>query len=263
MRNFHLRFGIKIISDLFSKQKNIRNTNHPFLIFIIKCKRLRKVFKILRKLRKYSQVYDLLEDQFSKNVLLRILSGEVFGFENIFVSPSANFKYLNRNSYFEKLHDSNQVLDDGKYKLNLFNLKSIGFPLKVYDVNSSLNYTFLVEQYRYNHNKIIEVEEGDYVIDAGGCWGDTALYIAAKTGNSGKVFSFEFLERNLEVFYENLNLNPNLKDIIEIIKRPIWKDSNTELNYFEAGVSGVVFVNSNKKSSYYRKHAKKTTSFNW
>ena len=254
MLKFYLKFGIKLISDLFPiqifvKKEIIYAKKHPLKIFLEKCYRLKNILKIIRKLRNFSQIYNLLEDQYSKQVFIRLLSARVFGFENVFVSPIANIKWINKNSFFESLYDSNQVIDDGKYKLNLFNLRSIGFPLRVYDDNASLAFAFLIEQYRYKHNNIIEVEKGDYVIDAGACWGDTALYFAAKTGIFGKVFSFEFLERNLKIFKENLNLNPNLKDIIEINKRPIWKDSNTELNFYEDGVSGVVFFNNEKNST--------------
>ncbi|KKL21432.1 hypothetical protein LCGC14_2445530, partial [marine sediment metagenome] len=161
--------------------------------------------------------------------------------------PNTNILWKFSNSFFEKLYDSNQTIKVGKYSLKLFDLKPIGFPIKVYNVNVGIVYSFLLEQYRYNHNKIIEVQKEDIVIDAGGCWGDTALYFASKTGNFGKVFSFEFLERNLKIFNKNLNLNLNLKEIIEIINNPIWKDSNREINYYEDGVSGVVFFNNNKK----------------
>ena len=210
LNNFYLRFVINLISDLFPKQKflrrKIKNTKkHPFKILIIRCY---SFLRILSKLRNFSQTYDLLEDEYSKN-----------------------------------------ILNSGNYKLKLFNLKSIGFPIKLYNVNEGIVFSFLLEQYRFNHNNIIDVDKGDIVIDAGSCWGDTALYFATKTGKSGKVISFEFLERNLKVFNENLNLNPNLKDIIEIIKHPIWRDSNREIMYYENGVSGVVFFNGKKNSS--------------
>lgn len=64
--------------------------------------------------------------------------------------------------------------------------------------------TFIQKQYEYftDINDSIKTEKGDVVIDAGGCWGDTALYFAHEAGNDGKVFSFEFIPKNLEVFKE-------------------------------------------------------------
>lgn len=258
MINFYLRFVIKFISDLFpipifNRTKIIYKKKHPSTVIIKRYYRFKNIFRILGKLRFFSLIYNLLEDQYSKNLFIRLLSGRVFGFPNIFVSPNTNISWKYRKSFFEKLYDSNQTLKVGKYTLKLFDLKSIGFPIKLYNVNPGIVFSFLLEQYRYNHNKIIEVQKEDIVIDAGGGWGDTALYFASKTGNFGKVFSFEFLERNVKIFNENLNLNPNLKEIIEIINNPIWKDSNREINYYEDGVSGVVFFNNNKKKKLSQK----------
>jgi len=252
--NFYLRFVIKLISDLFpipifNRTNIIHKKKYPPSVIIKRYYRFKNIFRILGKLRSFSLIYNLLEDKYSKNLFIRLLSGRVFGFPNIFVSPNTNFIWKSRNFFFEKLYSSNQILKEENYNLRLYDLKSIGFPIKLYDVNASIVFSFILKQYRYKHYKIIEVQKGDIVIDAGGGWGDTALYFASKTGSSGKVFSFEFLERNLKIFNKNLNLNPNLKEIIEIINNPIWKESNREINYYEDGVSGVVFFNKKKNPS--------------
>ncbi len=44
-----------------------------------------------------------------------------------------------------------------------------------------------------------------------------------------KVFAFEFLEANLEVFNKNMELNPHFKDIIELIERPLGPKTNEML----------------------------------
>jgi len=250
--NFYLRFVIKLISDLFpitifNRTKIICNKKHLSTVIIKRYYRFKNIFRIFGKLRFFSPIYNLLEDQYSKKLFLRLLSGRVFGFPNIFVSPNTNISWKDRKSFFEKLYDSNQNLKVGNYDLKLFDLKSIGFPIKIYNVNAGIVFIFILEQYRYNHNKIIEVQKEDIVIDAGGCWGDTALYFAFKTGNFGKVFSFEFLDRNLKIFNHNLILNPYLKDIIEINNNPIWKESNREIYFYEDGVSGVVSFNNKEK----------------
>lgn len=250
-----MRFVIKLISDLFpipifNRTRLIYKKKHPSAVIIKRYNRFKNIFRLLGKIRFFSPIYDLLEDRYSKNLFIRLLSGRIFGFPNVYVSSNTNLFWKSNHHFFEKLYNSNQNLIAGKYNLKLFNLKSIGFPIKIYNVNAGIGFLFMLEQYRYNHNKIIEVQKEDVVIDAGGGWGDSTLYFASKIGNLGRVFSFEFLERNLKIFKKNLNLNPNLKDIIEINNNPIWKESNKELNYYEDGVSGVVFFNnSNKKSS--------------
>ncbi|KKN66592.1 hypothetical protein LCGC14_0470070 [marine sediment metagenome] len=252
MINFYLKVVIKLISDLFpiaifNRTKILYKIQHPPTVIIKRYLRFKNIFRILKKLGNFSQIYDILEDQYSKRLFIRLISGRIFGFPNILVSPKADLFLKLRKSFFEKLYESNQTLKAGKYNPKLFNLKSIGFPIKLYNLNAGIIFIFLLEQYRYNHNKIIDVQKADIVIDAGGGWGDTALYFASKIGNFGKVFSFEFLERNVKIFKENINLNPNLKEIIEIIQDPIWNYSNKEINFYEDGVSGVAFFNNNKK----------------
>lgn len=65
------------------------------------------------------------------------------------------------------------------------------------------------------------------MIDAGGCYGDTALYFAHKSG--GRVFSFEFMPDNLKVFRRNLELNPDLAKHVEIVPNPLWSASGQKL----------------------------------
>ena len=98
----------------------------------------------MSKLRNFSQTYDLLEDEYSKNVFIRLLSGRIFGFKNVFISPNTNILWKNRNSFFEELSDSKNILNSGNYKLKLFNLKSIGFPIKLYNVNEGIVFSFLL-----------------------------------------------------------------------------------------------------------------------
>lgn len=47
---------------------------------------------------------------------------------------------------------------------------------------------FVLNPYVYNKNGIsVKSEKGDIVIDAGACWGDTALNFASEVGEYGKV----------------------------------------------------------------------------
>ena len=86
---------------------------------------------------------------------------------------------------------------------------------------------FVLEQYRYKD--IVTVEEGDYVIDGGACYGDTALYFANRGKDKGKVFSFEFMDENLEIFKRNLELNPQYKNNIELVSKPLGLNSGEKL----------------------------------
>lgn len=85
---------------------------------------------------------------------------------------------------------------------------------------------FVLEQYAYRH--IISAQEGDYVIDGGACYGDTALYFAHKVGNNGHIYSFEFNPENLKIFHKNIALNPQIHNIT-LLEHPLYIDSQTKV----------------------------------
>ncbi|MCD6064245.1 MAG: hypothetical protein K0R82_2156 [Flavipsychrobacter sp.] len=95
---------------------------------------------------------------------------------------------------------------------------------------------FMLEQYRYKSSeKLIAVRPGQVVIDAGGCWGDTALYFASKTGSSGQVYTYEFVPHNLEIFRKNISLNPHLAPIVNIVEHPVWEKDGIDMYFVDNG----------------------------
>ena len=63
------------------------------------------------------------------------------------------------------------------------------------------------------------------------------MYFAHLAGPAGRVFSYEFAPGNLEIFSRNLNLNPGLKDRINIVERAAWSNSNFRLHFEDDGPS--------------------------
>ena len=99
-----------------------------------------------------------------------------------------------------------------------------------------INTDFIIKQYEFHREGLhIEAEAGDVALDAGGCFGDTALYFANKVGATGKVKVFEFIPKNLEILKKNLQLNPILSPCIEILKNPLWDRSNQNVYYLDNG----------------------------
>ena len=76
---------------------------------------------------------------------------------------------------------------------------------------SNVAWSFYLRQYYFSRaGVVIAPAPGDVVIDAGACFGDTALAFADSVGDSGKVHAFEVLPNNLLVAQHNLGLNPRL-----------------------------------------------------
>jgi len=112
----------------------------------------------------------------------------------------------------------------------------MGIPVSLYARPAGAYRTFGLQQYRCRCLPLpIEVAPRDYVLDGGGCWGDTALYFAEKVGEGGKVFSFEFLTEHLEIMQRNLEVNPTLGHRVEIVRRALWLESGKDMDYEARG----------------------------
>lgn len=104
--------------------------------------------------------------------------------------------------YYDFTNTKTEKIDIDGSDYYLYDLNNINIPVKLYyNYEYGVFVDFVIEQYRYK-NKVI-AEAGDYIIDAGGYFGDTALYFANLVGNNGRIYSFEFIDDNLKIFYKN------------------------------------------------------------
>lgn len=73
---------------------------------------------------------------------------------------------------------------------------------------ANIAYTFLKRSYFFVRDGIcIQPEAGDYVIDAGTCFGDTAVAFACAVGEQGAVYSFDPLPQHLAAAELNARQN--------------------------------------------------------
>ena len=81
-------------------------------------------------------------------------------------------------------------------------------------------------QYYYQHQGIrVSPEPGDYVLDCGACFGDTAIFFSHSVGPGGRVFAFDPLPRHVEVATFNIEQNGFI-DRAAIIPCGIGAESN-------------------------------------
>jgi len=180
----------------------------------------------------FQWLYDRLADSESQNTLVKVLAFRALGHHKVKL-PLNIPSYWDGLALIEKLADSSDFISIGfrNWRLSHINLAALGLPIRLYDVPWGAYVQFVLEQYRCRRNDgaDIAVESGDYVIDAGACWGDTALYFAHRSQPNGKVFSFEFMPENLEVLRRNLALNDVLSRQIQIVERAAWDISDVKL----------------------------------
>ena len=190
--------------------------------------------------------YNLLGDEYSKEMLLRVIVGRVMGS----LRCRLPLYYSHIWKYFDDI-DALRVDDHcikvGMWDFYLYGLGQIGFDVTLYSSKIGIFINFILEQYKFQ-NKVF-VAEGDYVIDGGACYGDTALYFADLVQETGKVFSFEFIKSNLEYFHKNMELNPEKQNTVQLIERPLWSNSHTELSAVESGSGSHLSMSSSDKNS--------------
>ena len=69
----------------------------------------------------------------------------------------------------------------------------------------------LFRQYYFDRGGVVVAPvAGDHAIDAGACFGDTALFFACDVGERGHVYSFDPMPKHCEIMRENFNMNPGL-----------------------------------------------------
>ena len=180
------------------------------------------------------------EDQ---KLLLALVAYRTMGFSRVML-PRNNKEYREALTTAKTLIESEEKYHPNylHFVLDKFNLAKIGFPIQLFFSELAIAIDFIIEQYAYKRNgeTVIEVQNGDTVLDVGGCWGDTALYFAYKAGEKGNVFSFEFIPNNIKLHNINTALNPTLQNRIKVIPIPVLDKSNIPIYYKDAGPSSRV-----------------------
>ena len=179
----------------------------------------------------FERTYNLL-DGTSRILLVELLELRILGAKHVRLSRSNPAYWREYNSIDRRFLQERSVLRTRDWTLNRYRIPRqsgsidlIAHPLTV------LN-TYSLDMYSHPD---VSVEPGDVVIDAGGCWGDTALCFADRAGPHGRVYTFEFVEENLDVLRRNLALNPGLAERVTVVETALGETTGITLSYSPAG----------------------------
>ena len=182
-------------------------------------------------------MYQSLSDESSKEMLIDLMCYKILG-EAKFKLRTNKPENLLQLQEIEQLTDRKESIDPRFMNtiLHKYDLNPIGRNIRMFFSGPGIHSDFYLEQYRYNHEgKEIAANEGDAVIDAGGCWGDTALYFADRVGPKGKVYTFEFIPNNINILNKNFDLNPHLRERFQLVERPLWNESHKKIYFKDMG----------------------------
>lgn len=187
-------------------------------------------------------LYQKLEDDKSKKLLVKLMAFKILGYNKVKL-PLQTPDYWSKLKKLEEIQDtSNSIkLDWFPFQLNYIDLNKININAKLFINPKTLLNTMLLKQYEYkvNEQDVIKADTGDVVIDLGGCYGDTAIYFSNYVGNSGKVYVYEFIPSNIQIMNKNLALN-NLSSNVTIVDKPVWNKSGLKIYFKEAGGASLV-----------------------
>lgn len=214
----------------------------------IRYKNQERALAIAERFKDYYKDLDFIYQHLDKDdrqLLVEIIAYRLMGFSKVKL-PTNNPGYQHALQLAESARVGNETYDPGfmHFILNKYELNTVGYDATLFFSDVGIAIDFIIEQYacKKNGTTIVGAEEGDIVLDAGGCWGDTALYFGTKVGNEGKVFSFEFIPGNIQLFNKNIDLNPHMKDRISLVNRPVSEISNVPLYFRDNGPGSSVKV---------------------
>lgn len=182
-------------------------------------------------------LYNSLNDQASKHLLIKLLAYKILGYKKIKL-PRNTQKYWSDIQNIKNLDTGygNIKINFLNINLLLMDLNPIGFNIKTNATCEGAAAIFKQKQYEYHGKSAhIKAKENDIVLDCGACWGETSLYFAHEVGENGKVYAFEFVPDNVKIFHQNIDHNPHLKNRIQLIPHPVWNVSNDILTFSDSG----------------------------
>jgi FkbM family methyltransferase len=230
------RFGTFVPVE-YKRKKGLKNVIKKLIQYQSKSAAENKLIDIAEYEDRLQKTWSLLNKE-DKKLLAAIIAYRLLGYQKVKL-PVNNRAYWEALKKVKTLKNTADTIDPHflHFILEKFNITPIGFDINFYYTDLGIATDFIIEQYAYKAGgkTLVVVEEGDTVLDLGGCWGDTALYFAHKAGEKGKVYSFEFIPANIKIFNINIELNTNLKNRIQLITNPISNVSDVSIYFKDNG----------------------------
>lgn len=187
-------------------------------------------------LSNWTWLYERLSDFDSKRLLLLVLAYRALGWRYVRL-PLDNEIFWSALKEIGQRAEKNGVPDFILKKgMQRFDLRRFDRNLTVYSDPFGVFNEFVYPQYHYRGwTAVITPEPGDYVLDCGACYGGTTLNFADMVGPRGKVFSFEFLPDNTDLYRSNLHGNIDVLSRISLVERPVWSQSDLSMSVVGKG----------------------------
>lgn len=153
--------------------------------------------------------YAMLEDDRSKSLFLALILFRLLGHTYVRLpsNDAVHRKALEQERQMEALPSTLDHLPGGG-GLKHFRLQLEDEIISLDCLPINIRFSFFLRQYFFAQSDVLVApQSGDHVIDAGGCFGDTAVNFARSVGQLGVVHTFEPLDTHLQVLHHNVTQN--------------------------------------------------------
>ena len=180
---------------------------------------------------RYDELAASLSNSASVDVLRRLMVFRALGPVRYSLPLSVEIEDAYRRAAAMKVGNSESKFppfEFARYRVPSF----FGYPIELEAWQGNIVCSFIFEQYFYKSVEAsVRPRTGDTVIDAGACFGDTALAFAAAVGPGGRVISFDPTPAHQEAFRANVASNPGLAPRIELVGRALSNVADQELRF--------------------------------
>lgn len=173
--------------------------------------------------------WKMLKDNASRDLFKRLIPYRLLGHQHVQIHPNHNWinerqlisqatQLITRTSDISFTGDQGPLQHFEKVAIETSQVHFDGWV-------GCIVHAFLKKQYFFERGNIaIKPVQGDYVIDAGACFGDTALAFSCAVGQQGRVWAFDPLPPHLTVIQHNI-LQNNFTNI-EAVPLAVGEESN-------------------------------------
>lgn len=154
--------------------------------------------------------FSLFKTERSKRLFLNLITFRIAGHHSVRIATC----FDENSPSFENYQSIEKFTASNLQAVGIFgNLRHYDFIYNdkryVADCLGFKNYLYRGQYFLNDGEARIEPIEGDFVIDAGACLGDTAVVFGKAVGETGKVFSFDPIQNHLDVLNHNIKQNPD------------------------------------------------------
>lgn len=195
------------------EEENLDETYPPFSAGMSDAQRAQRKESYQRYLSEHRcelfEVYRLWGDEPSRDLFVHLMLFRALGHHHVKL-PSNTPSFWRAQRTVASLQSTQSALSQvaGSTELRHFCLQRQGIPVELDCLPANVLFSFFLHQYYLDRTDLrIGPRPGDWVIDAGACFGDTAVEFSLKAGSDGRVHCFEVVDSHLRVLHYNAAQN--------------------------------------------------------